>query len=91
MLDTVAIHEDEHLNARGFWVELPHPKMDTWKQPRSAWQFREAKPTLKRHAPLFGEHNDEILRGLLGLSDSEMVALRAAEVIADAPVNPGVG
>ncbi|MGE3075117.1 MAG: CaiB/BaiF CoA transferase family protein [Dehalococcoidia bacterium] len=91
VLDTVTVHEDEHLNARGFWVELPHPKMDTWKQPRGAWQFREAKPQLRRHAPLFGEHNDEILRGLLGLSDAEMAELERAEVIADAPVNPTAG
>ncbi|MGE0599927.1 MAG: CaiB/BaiF CoA transferase family protein [Dehalococcoidia bacterium] len=91
VLDTVTVHEDEHLNARGFWVELPHPKMDTWKQPRGAWQFREARPQLRRHAPLFGEHNDEILRGLLGLSDAEIAELERAEVIADAPVNPTAG
>ncbi|MEO8539908.1 MAG: CoA transferase, partial [bacterium] len=76
---------------RGFWVELPHPNMTPWKQPRSAWQFREAKPGLKRHAPLFGEHNREILGGLLGLSESDIAELARAEVIADAPVNPGVG
>ena len=91
VLDTVAIHEDEHLNARGFWAELPHPKTDPWKQPRSAWQFREAKPVMKRHAPLFGEHNDEILRGLLGLGDAEMAELARTEVISDAPVDPAPG
>ena len=91
VLNTVDIHDDPHLNARGFWVELPHPKMHAWKQPRSAWQLREARPIPKRHAPLFGEHNDEILRGLLGLSDAEMAELEAALVISGAPVNPGVG
>lgn len=91
VLNTVDIHNDPHLNARGYWVELPHPKMATWKQPRSAWQFKEAQPTLKRHAPLFGEHNREILSGLLGLSDAEIGELARTEVIADAPVNPGVG
>lgn len=91
VLNTVDIHDDPHLNARGFWVELPHPRMTPWKQPRSAWQFREAAPQMRRHAPLFGEHNREILSGLLGLTDAEIDALERAGVIAEAPVNPGVG
>ena len=91
VLNTADIHTDAHLDARGFWVELPHPKMATWKQPRSAWQLKEAAPTPRRHAPLFGEHNREILSGVVGLSDGEIAELERAEVIADAPVNPGVG
>ncbi|MFN8616614.1 MAG: CoA transferase [Dehalococcoidia bacterium] len=90
VLNSVDIHSDPHLDGRGFWVELPHPKMAAWKQPRSAWQFKEAQPTPRRHAPLFGEHNHEILAGI-GLSDAEIAELERAEVIAGAPVNPGVG
>jgi crotonobetainyl-CoA:carnitine CoA-transferase CaiB-like acyl-CoA transferase len=91
VLNTVDIHDDPHLAERGFWVELPHPRMPAWKQPRSAWQLREAKPEMRRHAPLFGEHNDEILRGLVGLGDAEMADLERTGVIAGAPVNPGIG
>ena len=91
VLDTVTVHEDRHLNERGFWKELPHPRMHAWKQPRSAWQLREARPEMKRHAPLFGEHNDEILRGLLGLGDAEMAELERLVIISGAPVNPGIG
>lgn len=91
VFDTVEVHNDPHLNARGYWVELPHPRMPKWKQPRTAWWMREAQPVPRRHAPLFGEHNDEVLRGLLGLSENEIAALREGGVIGDAPVNPGVG
>jgi crotonobetainyl-CoA:carnitine CoA-transferase CaiB-like acyl-CoA transferase len=91
VLDTRVIHEDPHLEARGFWVELPHPRMGAWKQPRSAWQFVEARPQPRRHAPLFGEHNEEILRGLLGISEAEVAELAAAGVIGTAPSNPGIG
>ena len=91
VLNSVDIHNEAHLNERGFWVELPHPRMPVWKQPRSAWQLREAQPAPRRHAPLFGEHNDEILRGVVGLSDAEIAHLARAEVISSAPVNPGVG
>jgi crotonobetainyl-CoA:carnitine CoA-transferase CaiB-like acyl-CoA transferase len=92
VIDTVAVHEDPHLLARGFWVELPHPRMPAdWKQPGPAWRFVEANPTLRRHAPLFGEHTREVLGGLVGLSDAELDELAAANIIGDAPLNPGIG
>lgn len=91
VLDTVAIHDDPQLLARGAWVELPHPRMHPWKQPASAWRLVEANPQLRRHAPLFGEHTRQILRELLGLSEREIDELYAAGVCGDAPVNPGVG
>jgi crotonobetainyl-CoA:carnitine CoA-transferase CaiB-like acyl-CoA transferase len=91
VLDASAIHDDPHLEARGYWVKLPHPLMPIWKQPASAWRLVEASPRPRRHAPLFGEHNREILCGLLGHAEAELDALAAAGVIGDAPVNPGVG
>jgi crotonobetainyl-CoA:carnitine CoA-transferase CaiB-like acyl-CoA transferase len=89
--DANSIHEDPHLAARGYWTELPHPKMSAWKQPISSWRLLEARPAPRRHAPLFGEHNREILCGLLGRPDSELAELEAAGVIGSAPVNPGIG
>jgi benzylsuccinate CoA-transferase BbsF subunit len=91
VLDAVTVHDDPHLAARGYWVRLPHPKMTPWKQPLSSWRLVEAKPVPRRHAPLFGEHNREILCGLLGHPEAELVALEEAGVIGDAPVNPGIG
>ena len=55
------------------------------------WRFAEAGTVVERHAPLFGEHNREILGGVLGLSDDELVELADAAVIGDAPLNPRVG
>jgi len=91
VLDSDAIHHDPHLLARGFWVELPHPRMAPWKQPSSAWRFVEANPQLRRHAPLFGEHTPEILGTLLGMGSQDIAALEAEGVTSRAPVNPGVG
>ncbi|MFI5316192.1 MAG: CaiB/BaiF CoA transferase family protein [Myxococcota bacterium] len=91
VLDCNAIHLDPQLAARGAWVELPHPKMKSWKQPASAWRLVEAKPTLRRHAPLFGEHNREILCGLLGHPERELAELAAAGIIGDAPIGAREG
>ncbi len=91
VMDSKDVHDDPQLAARGYWVQLPHPLMTPWRQPSTSWRLLEANPQLRRHAPLFGEHNREILGGLLGMGEDEIGALEASGVIADAPVNPGVG
>jgi hypothetical protein len=40
---------------------------------------------------MFGQHNREILCGLLGVAESELAELAAAGVIGDGPVGAGVG
>lgn len=91
VLDSGAILDDPHLLRRGFWVHLPHPQMHRYKQFGVVWRFVEANLQLARHSPLFGEHNQEILGGVLGLSADELAELSSQRVIADAPINPGVG
>jgi crotonobetainyl-CoA:carnitine CoA-transferase CaiB-like acyl-CoA transferase len=91
VLDTHDIHWDPHLLARESWTLLPHPCTPPWPQPVSAWRLAEANPQPRRHAPLFGEHNREILCGLLGLPEGELAELEAAHVIGEAPLGARVG
>jgi crotonobetainyl-CoA:carnitine CoA-transferase CaiB-like acyl-CoA transferase len=92
VLDTVTVHDDAHLNARGFWLTLPHPRMDPrWKQPGAPWRFAGVDTRPSSPAPLFGQHTRAVLGELVGLDDAALDALAAAGVIADAPINPGVG
>ena len=89
--DTLTVLDDPQLIDRCFWVSLPHPKMHPYRQQGVVWNLHDVRPHPRRHSPLFGEHNDEILRGELGLVDADIAALAQAQVIASAPVNPGVG
>jgi crotonobetainyl-CoA:carnitine CoA-transferase CaiB-like acyl-CoA transferase len=91
VLDTHDIHWDPQLLARESWTFLPHPCTAPWPQPVSAWRLVEANPRPRRHAPLFGEHNREILCGLLGLPEGELAELEAAHVIGEAPLGARVG
>ncbi|MBW0019598.1 MAG: CoA transferase [Mycobacterium sp.] len=78
--------DDEQLAARGFWERVQHPVVGTFKclglpftvddQPRQ-W--------IRTPPPLYGQHNAEILTGLLGLADSELASLSAAGVISSRP------
>lgn len=92
VLDMVAIHDDAQLRARGFWIDLPHPNMpEGWVQPGPSWRFVEADTAPKVRAPLFGEHTRAVLSELLGYDEATLDALAAEAIIADAPINPGVG
>jgi benzylsuccinate CoA-transferase BbsF subunit len=91
VLDSDSIHWDAHLLAREYWDFMRHPRMQPYPQPAPAWRLVEANPRPRRPAPLFGEHNREILCGLLGVPEAELTALAAAGVIGDAPLGSGVG
>jgi crotonobetainyl-CoA:carnitine CoA-transferase CaiB-like acyl-CoA transferase len=91
VLDTTTILEDPQLNDRRFWIEIPHPKMLAYRQQGSFWPLATARPAPRRHSPLFGEHNTEILQGELGLTDDDLSKLSAQFIISDAPINPSVG
>jgi crotonobetainyl-CoA:carnitine CoA-transferase CaiB-like acyl-CoA transferase len=91
VLDSSQVHDDPQLLRRGFWVYLPNPKMQRYKQANVSWRLVECNPELLRHAPFFGEHTREVLTGVAGLTDAEVDILYAAGVSADEPVNPGLG
>jgi crotonobetainyl-CoA:carnitine CoA-transferase CaiB-like acyl-CoA transferase len=91
VLDTATVHDDPHLNARGFWLHVENEKMHDFKQAGIAWRFAECDNRVTRHAPFFGEHTREVLTSVAGLTDAEVDALYASGVTADAPVNPGIG
>jgi crotonobetainyl-CoA:carnitine CoA-transferase CaiB-like acyl-CoA transferase len=91
MNDSDSIHWDPHLLARDAWDLMQHPSMAPYPQPAPAWRLVEANPRPRRPAPRFGEHNREVLCGLLGVTEAELAELAAAGVIAEAPVGAGVG
>lgn len=71
-----------HLGERGFFVELDHPEVGTLKYPGPGFFFDGANLMQStRAAPRLGEHNVEIFRDRLGLSNEELGRLRAARVV----------
>ena len=72
--------------ARGFFEQCEHPVVGT--HPIVTVPFRFAtrdEPWLRSPAPLLGQDNREILSDIVGLSDPEIDALEAAEVIGTHP------
>ncbi len=77
---------DNHLNDRGYFVSVRHPRAGTSSFPGFAWRFEKTPATIARHAPMFAEHNHEVFTKLLGMSEAEIASLYAAGVTGDAPI-----
>ncbi len=80
------IVSDPHLFARNYFVDVVHPEVGHHRWDGYPWKLSRTPGKIRMASPLFGEHNDEILRGLLGLSDAEVAELRATGLVADAPI-----
>jgi benzylsuccinate CoA-transferase BbsE subunit len=80
--DSRDIAEDEHLEARDFWQHVQHPELGT-KLPYLGGFVKSPGVGLgiRRRAPLIGEHNGEIYKGELNISDEEMLIMKQNNII----------
>jgi benzylsuccinate CoA-transferase BbsF subunit len=72
---------DEHMRHRETFVEVEHPVLGSEPLYGDPVHFDTWRPVPMRHAPLLGEHTDEVLRGVLGLGTDEIQRLRAGGVL----------
>jgi crotonobetainyl-CoA:carnitine CoA-transferase CaiB-like acyl-CoA transferase len=78
---------DAHLKERGFFDVIEQP--DVGKKPipkQLGAHFSGFSIDCDKPAPKLGEHNREVLQGLLGLGDDEITALEERKVIGDTPI-----
>jgi crotonobetainyl-CoA:carnitine CoA-transferase CaiB-like acyl-CoA transferase len=75
------IVDDPHVRAREDIVTVDDPVIGAVKMQGVYPRMSRTPGTVRCGAPRLGEHNDEVYRQLLGLSDEEMSALRAEGVI----------
>ncbi|MCC6176628.1 MAG: CoA transferase [Chloroflexi bacterium] len=80
--DMPAVMADPQLNARGYFVQVPHPELDrTLTYAGAPYDLHGTPWSIQRRAPLLGEHNHEVYVGELGLTDQELNACRERGVI----------
>jgi len=78
---TVDIEQSAQLADRDYWVELEHPGKGRIRYPGAFAITSEAPIRPTRHAPQVGEHNQDILGGIIGLTEEEIRELEQADVI----------
>jgi crotonobetainyl-CoA:carnitine CoA-transferase CaiB-like acyl-CoA transferase len=74
--------ESPQLHARGFFVEVAHPELDTMiRYPGAPYALSATPWQLRQRPPQLGEHNAAIWGQELGLSRQELVTLQAQGII----------
>lgn len=72
---------DPHLKSRAFLQEVERAFIGLHPQPSMPIRDGSGPFAIRTAAPTLGEHNSEILSGLLGLSDTEIAQLKSQGVI----------
>ncbi|MCH2535796.1 MAG: CoA transferase [Dehalococcoidia bacterium] len=67
--------EDTEFNSRGGFIEIDHPVAGTLNYPARPFIMNDSPWSVRRPAPLLGQHNMEILKRL-GYSSGDVVRLR---------------
>jgi len=75
------LDHDEHLRARGYYVYLDHPEAGRTAYDGVPMRLSETPGSLRAPAPLLGQHNDYVLREVLGYGDDEIADLLVQQIV----------
>jgi crotonobetainyl-CoA:carnitine CoA-transferase CaiB-like acyl-CoA transferase len=70
-----------HFRERGLYADIDHPALGAEPIFNLMWNLSRTPSTIRRHAPLMGEHNQQVFCGILGMSAQEVKVLEEAQVI----------
>ena len=79
--DFADANADPQLRAREHFVRLDHPVLGPGDYERNGTRIGGSPSTYRGPAPTLGQHTDEVLADVLGLTDPEIDRLRTAAVI----------
>ncbi len=78
--DARDLYADPHLRARGAFVTIDHPELGELELVAPPWKM-SGREMPAACAPLLGEHTDQVLMEILGLSDADVATLRDSGII----------
>ena len=91
VVDSEDLMFNEHLKERRFYEVVEHHEatgMPPLPYAGRPWKLSDTPAGPPKPAPIMGQHNRDILAGLLGRTDHEIAALEEAQIIGYAPLSP---
>lgn len=73
--------QDLHMKERGFFVQIEHPAIGRHSYLSPPYRLSKTPCSIKRPAPLLGQHNREVYCGELGNTDKELARLKSEGII----------
>ena len=80
-LDAIDMVNSPHVGARDYFVELEHPEVGTRRHMGIPWTMSRTPCEVRRPAPCLGQDTDAVLAEIVGLSQDEIAALRAKDIL----------
>ncbi len=72
---------DEHLRARGYYVYLDHPETGRAAYDGPPFRLSKTPGELRTPAPLLGQHNEQVCKEILGMTDEEIAEALIAQAL----------
>src|SRR5258708_24555771 len=90
IMSTEDLANDDHVRGREMYVELDHPQRGTWYNIGMPIKLSASPAKIKR-SPTLGEHTEDILKEVLGMSDAEIAAKKEAGAFSLPPKKSDAG
>lgn len=90
VLDARDLITNEQLQERGFFEWADHPpgtEIEAKPYPGAPWRFSASARGARRRAPALGEHNEHVLRDVLGYGEERLAAIDASGALGGPPVD----
>jgi formyl-CoA transferase len=84
IMSTTDLANDEHIRGREMYVELEDEKRGKWWNVGMPIKL-SASPAKIERAPFLGEHNEDVLKTVLGYDDAKIAAMKAAGAFSAPP------
>ena len=78
VLDLADLNQDPQLQHRGHFVPMSHPIIEGQNYERLGFRLTDSPPSFTRPGPTLGRDNEEVYKGLLGMSDEEFKNFEAS-------------
>ena len=89
VLDVKEVIWNEHSQARALYQPASNDEIGEALYMRGPWKFRGTPSPITSGPPMFGEHNDFVLRDLLGLSEERIAELERDRIVTQIPSSDG--